>query len=201
MSDKILITISREFGSEGHEIGKLLATKLGIELCDKDLLYKVAERNGLEVKELASVDETVTKRFLQPYATIGFDYGSINDKLFKLQSSYIREIADRQSCIIVGRLADYILKDNPDCIKVFVYAPFETRVEIIEKKHGISREAARKLVKKMDAARKEYYSYYSNERWDSRDNKDVFLNRGTLGVEGCVEALYAIVRKKKALPE
>lgn len=201
MSDKILITISREFGSEGHEIGKLLATKLGIELCDKDLLYKVAERNGLEVKELASVDETVTKRFLQPYATIGFDYGSINDKLFKLQSSYIREIADRQSCIIVGRLADYILKDNPDCIKVFVYAPFETRVEIIEKKHGISKEAARKLVKKMDAARKEYYSYYSNERWDSRDNKDVFLNRGTLGVEGCVEALYAIVRKKKALPE
>lgn len=201
MSDKILITISREFGSEGHEIGKLLATKLGIELCDKDLLYKVAERNGLEVKELASVDETVTKRFLQPYATIGFDYGSINDKLFKLQSSYIREIADRQSGIIVGRLADYILKDNPDCIKVFVYAPFETRVEIIEKKHGISREAARKLVKKMDAARKEYYSYYSNERWDSRDNKDVFLNRGTLGVEGCVEALYAIVRKKKALPE
>lgn len=196
MSDKIIITISREFGSEGHEIGKLLATKLGIELCDKDLLYKVAERNGLEVKELVSVDETVTKRFLQPYATVGFDYGSINDKLFKMQSSYIREIADRESCIIVGRLADYVLRDNPDCIKVFVYAPFETRVEIIKNKHGISEEAAKKLVKKMDAARKEYYAYYSNGKWDSRDGKDVLLNRGTLGVEGCVAALEAIVKNK-----
>lgn len=194
---KIIITISREFGSEGHEIGKLLSKKLGIELCDKDLLYKVAERNGLEVKEIVSIDETATKSLLQPYyATLGFDYSTMNDKLFKMQSSYIREIADRESCIIVGRLADHILQDNHDCIKVFIFAPFEKRVEIIKNKHNITDEAAKKLVKKMDAARKKYYSVYSNGKWDSIEGKDLLLNRATLGVEGCVNAIEAAVKSR-----
>ena len=108
----------------------------------------------------------------------------------------IRDLAVKGSCIIIGRLADYILRDNPNCIRVFIYAPFEKRAEIIKNKHGISEGEAKKLVKKMDAARREYYTYYSNGRWDRKEGKDILLNRATFGVKGCVDILEAMARAR-----
>lgn len=194
MAEKIVITIGREFGSEGHEIGRLVAEHLGIGFYDKDLLYKIAEQSGIEASELALVDEKVTNRFLQPYMAFGYNYNSLNDKLFKLQSQMIREVAEKESCIIIGRLADYILRENPDCFKVFVYAPIEERIHIIKEKHHLTEEAAKKLIKRMDTARNNYYTYYSNGKWNVKEGKDLLVNRATFGVAGCAQIIEAMAK-------
>ena len=194
MNSKLIITIGREFGAEGHEIGRELAERIGFDLYDKDMLALAAEKSGIDVKVLAPADESYYGHALSPYLTIGRLSPSMGDKLFQLQTEIIRDLAVKGSCIIIGRLADYILRDHPDCIKAFIYAPFEKRVEIIKNKHGIPEGEAKKLVKKMDAARREYYTYYSNGKWDRKEGKDILLNRATFGVNGCVDILEAMAK-------
>ena len=194
MDSKLIITIGREFGAEGHEIGKELAQRLGFELYDKDMLALAAQKSGIDINVLASSDESIMGRFLSPYLTIGKLSPSMGDKLFKVQTDIIHNLAAKGSCVIVGRLADYILKDNPNCLKVFIYAPFEKRVEIIRNKHQIDGASAKKLVKNMDAARKKYYTYYSNGKWNKKEGKDIMLNRGAFKVEECVDILEAMVK-------
>ncbi len=196
MDSKLIITIGREFGAEGHEIGSELAERIGFGLYDKDMLAMAAEKSGIDVKVLAPADESYYGHALSPYLTIGRLSPSMGDKLFQLQTEIIRDLAVKGSCIIIGRLADYILRDNPNCIRVFIYAPFEKRAEIIKNKHGISEGEAKKLVKKMDAARREYYTYYSNSKWDRKEGKDILLNRATFGVKGCVDILEAMARAR-----
>ncbi len=191
LSEKLIINIGRKFGSEGHEIGRELAERLGIQIYDKDLLYKVAQRHGYEANTLAEADERVSSHFLQPYFLSG---ENLNDKLFQMQSELIREIADRESCVIVGRLADYILKDGYKCLNVFIYAPFDFRVGIIQKKHHLTIEDARKLVKKMDAARNNYYHYYSNGNWEEKDGKDLMLNREKFTITQCANILETMIK-------
>lgn len=196
MDSKLIITIGREFGAEGHEIGSELAERIGFGLYDKDMLAMAAEKSGIDVKVLAPADESYYGHALSPYLTIGRLSPSMGDKLFQLQTEIIRDLAVKGSCIIIGRLADYILRDNPNCIRVFIYAPFEKRTEIIKNKHGISEGEAKKLVKKMDAASREYYTYYSNGKWDRKEGKDILLNRATFGVKGCVDILEAMARAR-----
>lgn len=196
MSSKLIITIGREFGAEGHEIGKELAKRLDFTLYDKDMLALAAQKSGIDINDLAPADETFYGHMLSPYLTIGKLNKTIGDKLFSLQTDIIHDLAAKGSCIIVGRLADYILKDDPNCIKVFIYAPFDKRVEIIQMKHGIDEAAAKKLVKKMDAARKSYYTYYSDGKWNRKEGKDILLNRAKFGVEGCVDILEAAAKRE-----
>ena len=196
MGSKLIITIGREFGAEGHEIGNELAERIGFGLYDKDMLALAAEKSGIDVKVLAPADESYYGHALSPYLTIGRLSPSMGDKLFQLQTEIIRDLAAKGSCIIIGRLAVFILRDNPNCIKVFIYAPFEKRVEIIKNKHDISEGEAKKLVKKMDAARREYYTYYSNGKWDRKEGKDILLNRATFGVKGCVDILEAMAKAR-----
>ena len=191
---KRIITIGREFGAEGHEIGKELADRIGFTLYDKDMLAIAAQKSGIDINVLAHEDESYSGHALSPYLTIGRLSKSMGDKLFRLQTDIIHDLAAKGSCIIVGRLGDYILKDNPNCLKAFIYAPFEKRVEIIKNKHGISEGEAKKLVKKMDSARREYYTYYSNGKWDRKEGKDILLNRATFGIEGCVNILEAMAK-------
>lgn len=198
MSSKLIITIGRQFGAEGHEIGKELAERIGFQLYDKDMLALAAEKSGIDINVLAPADETFYGHMLSPYLTIGKLSPSTGDKLFQLQTNIIHDLAAKGSCIIIGRLADYILKDNPNCIKAFVYAPLEKRVEIIKNKHDISEAEAKRLVKKMDAARKNYYTYYSDGKWDKKEGKDIMLNRATFGIEGCVDILEAMAKSRDA---
>ena len=194
MNSKLIITIGREFGAEGHEIGKELADRIGFTLYDKDMLAIAAQKSGIDINVLAHEDESYSGHALSPYLTIGRLSKSMGDKLFRLQTDIIHDLAAKGSSIIVGRLGDYILKDNPNCLKAFIYAPFEKRVEIIKNKHGISEGEAKKLVRKMDSARREYYTYYSNGKWDRKEGKDILLNRATFGIEGCVNILEAMAR-------
>lgn len=195
MAKKLIITIGREFGSEGHEIGRRLAEKLEISMYDRDLLTLAAKKSGIAVETLAGADEKVASRFLEPYLPAAVDQGSLNDKLFRIQSSVILDIAAKESCVIIGRCADYILKDIPNCLHVFVYAPFEDRARIVSEKHKMSMEEARKLVKKMDNVRNSYYTYYSDRKWNTKEGKDILLNRATFGIDGCVDILEVMARK------
>lgn len=196
MGNKIIMTIGREFGAEGHEIGKELAERLKIPMYDKDILILAAKESGISVDTLAGADEVVANRFLSAYMPQSLDNYTLNDKLFKVQSKVIRDISEKGSCVIIGRLGDYILKDHPDCIKVFIYAPFDKRVQIISEKRGIRMSAAKKIVKQMDRTRNEYYNYYSKGKWNHKEGKDILLNRDTFGIQGCVNILENIARLK-----
>lgn len=196
MKKNVIITIAREFGAEGHEIGKKLSERLGINLYDKDILAKAAKDSGMSAEGLRSIDEKLTGKFLHPYLALGMGAQEDSDILFKAEERVIHELSEKESCIIVGRLADYILKDDPNCIKVFIFAPLEERVRIIHHKYDISKEEAKKLVRKMDAARANYYSYYSYGKWSQKKGKDITLNRGAFGVDGCVDILEAMARSR-----
>lgn len=196
MGKKLVITIAREFGAEGHEIGKQLSERLGFSLYDKDMLSLAAQQRGIEVGELAPADENLIEKFLGPYFVLGKLTSSKSDELFKLQSDIIHNLGETGNCIIVGRLGDYILKDAKNCLKVFIYAPLEVRVDIIKNKHHIDEKSARRLVKKMDSARRDYYSYYSDGKWDRKESKDLMINRGVFSVEECVDLLEGAARKK-----
>ncbi len=196
MGNRMIMTIGREFGAEGHEIGKALALRLGIPMYDKDLLVLAEKQSGIPIETLAKADEVIANRFPSANLPQRMDSYTLNDKLFKIQSNIIRDISEKESCVIVGRLGDYILRDNPDCIKVFIYAPFEERVKIIKEKHRISEVAAKKLVKHMDNARNSYYVYYSKGKWNHKEGKDILINRVTFGIEGCVSILEGIARSR-----
>lgn len=196
MSSKLIITIGREFGAEGHEIGKELAQRLGFDFYDKDMLALAAKKSGIDINELASADESIMGHFLSPYLTIGKLSPSKGDQLFQVQTDIIHDLAAKGACVIIGRLADYILKDNPNCLKVFVYAPMEKRIEIIRNKHEIDEASAKKLVKTMDSARRNYYTYYSDGKWDRKEGKDILLNRATFEVTECVDILEAMAKAK-----
>lgn len=193
---KLIITIGREFGAEGHEIGKELATRLGFDFYDKDMLALAAKKSGIDINVLASSDESIMGHFLSPYLTIGRLSPSKGDQLFQVQTDIIHDLATKGGCVIIGRLADYILKDDPNCLKVFIYAPLEKRIEIIRNKHQIDEASAKKLVKTMDSARRNYYTYYSDGKWDRKEGKDVLLNRATFGVSECVDILEAMAKAK-----
>ena len=196
MADKrIVITIAREFGTNGHEMGLILAERLGLPFYDKDILTKAAHEIGIDVDKVKEADESVNSRILKPIFGLSVGFGEEEDRLFQAEEKVIRQVA-QESCIIIGRLSDYILKDDPDCIKVFIYAPFEDRVKMIAKKYQISDDEARKVVRKMDQARSNFYSYYSNGKWEHGKGKDLILNRSTISLEDCVEMIAHLVELK-----
>ena len=193
MNKKIIFAICRDFGSEGHEIGKELSERLHIPLYDKDLLAMAADECSVNIDKLAQIDEQKVRKIVSSYP--GSEDILSGDRLFKVQSDCILRLAQQGSCILIGRLADYLLRDDPDCIKVLITASFDKRVEIIQKKRGLSKEAAARLVRKMDSSRKSYYHCYSNGKWSHETGKDFILNRGTLGIDGCVDVLEYWARR------
>ena len=193
---KIVITIAREFGTNGHEMGLILAERLGLPFYDKDILTKAAHEIGIDVDKVKEADESVNSRILKPIFGFSVGFGEEEDRLFQAEEKVIRQVA-QESCIIIGRLSDYILKDDPDCIKVYIYAPFEERVKMIAKKYKISDEESRKLVRRMDQTRNNFYSYYSNGKWEHSSGKDLILNRSTISLEDCVDMIAHLVELKQ----
>ena len=203
---KTVITIARSYGSGGRTLGMLLADKLGINCYDREILRMASDESGINEALFGEADEKLKKSPLlsilrkNPYKggvipPESSDFVS-DDNLFNYQAKVIKELAEQESCIIIGHLADYILKDDPDCIKVFIYAPFEERVKMIAKKYQISEDEARKVVRKMDQSRSNFYTYYSNGKWEHGKGKDLILNRSTISLEDCVEMIAHLVELK-----
>lgn len=191
MSNRI-ITISREFGSGGRTIGKEVAAKLGIHCYDSELIEKIAQESGLAKEFIAEKGE---------YASHGgwlanaFSYGSsyngtsVQDYLWKVQREIILELAEKESCVIVGRCADYILRDHDNCLKVFIHADSDKRAERIVKIYGETMAAPEKRLQDKDMKRKAYYHFYTNMEWGEIQNYHITLDSGVLGIDKCVDII------------
>ncbi len=193
-----VITIGRQYGSGGRELGKNLAERLNIPYYDKELVTSAARECDYPVDKLEKVDEKAVNSFLFSLATCGptiYNYTSVmhdlfvNDVLFNTQSNIIKRLASEHSCIIIGRCGDYVLRDHPNKLSVFIYGDIETRVKRVENKFDIPASMARSTIQKIDKRRANYYHYYTGQKWENAANYDMTLNSGVLGVENCLDLL------------
>ena len=194
-----IITINRMYGSGGRLLGKALAEKLGIGFYDKELIRLASEKNQIPYKELEKVDEKKASQWRLPVKEQmqmqpQYHFHPMNDVLFETQSQVIRELAQKEDCIIVGRCANYILGDK--CFSLFVYAPFEYRVQSIMERLGREEKSARTLGKKMDKTRKSYYEFFTDEKWKDLNNYQMCIDTSRFDQEFLLKLLadvYAVL--------
>lgn len=192
----VVVSISRDYGAEGHEVGKILSVKLGIPLYDNELLVRAALRTGYSEGQLAAYDEQVRGRPLAVLPMWGPVGDLDSDKLFTAMRQVILDLGMTQSCIIEGRLSDFILRDNPNLIKVLVTAPFEERVRIVSAKHGLGERDGARFVRRKQREREEFYTHYSDGKWSLHAEKDLVVSRTEFGREGCAEIIASAYRVK-----
>ncbi|MCD8054492.1 MAG: cytidylate kinase-like family protein [Lachnospiraceae bacterium] len=186
-----IITISREFGSGGRTIGRLTAEKLGIPCYDHELIDRIAEQSGFGKEYIKERGEYTSHASWIASAFSERDfYGHSNqDYLWNVQRKVILELAEKESCVIVGRCADYILRDTADCLKVFIYADMAKRAERIISQYGESSEAPEKRLRDKDKRRAAYYQFYTDMKWGEARHYHISLDSGTLGIEKCVHVI------------
>ncbi len=198
MSCKNIITITRQYGSGGHDIGKSLADKLGISFYDKELISIAAKESGVSPEIFKDVDEKATNSLLYSLSTGLYSYGNnfssvndlpVNDRLYILQHKIIRELSDNENFVVVGRCADYVLRDNPNVVKVFIYADIDSRVKRAVARNDIDPARAKQAVLKADKRRANYYSFYSGKKWGQVDNYDLCLNTTNLSIDQAVSVI------------
>lgn len=198
MANKIY-TIGREFGSGGREVGEKLAAKLGIKLYDKELLRQAAKDSGFCEEIFENHDEKPTNSFLyslvmDTYSVSGYSAAPfldmpLNHKVFLAQFETIKKIAEKESCVIVGRCADYALSDNPDCINIFIHADLDVRIKNVSRNLNITENKARDIINKTDKQRASYYNYYTSKKWGDSKSYNLSLDAGKLGTDNCVEMI------------
>ena len=196
MANKIY-TIGREFGSGGREVGEKLAAKLGIKLYDKELLQQAAKDSGFCEEIFENHDEKPTNSFLyslvmDTYSVSGYSAAPfldmpLNHKVFLAQFETIKKIAEKESCVIVGRCADYALSDNPDCINIFIHADLDVRIKNVSRNLNITENKARDIINKTDKQRASYY--YTSKKWGDSKSYNLSLDAGKLGTDNCVEMI------------
>ena len=196
---KVIITIGRQFGSGGRSVARILSEHYGLPVYDKKLITLAAQESGLGEQFFEQADEHVSHSFLH------FLFGSrgatshhaqsplSNDALFKVQSDVIRNIAARESCIILGRCADYILRDDPHLISLFITADTDDRLQRYAAHDNTTPEAARPLITKSDKSRSSYYNYYAQRTWGAAENYDLCVNTSRLGIEGTAQMLIGYI--------
>lgn len=198
MANKIY-TIGREFGSSGKAVGEKLAEKLGIKVYDKELLQQAAKDSGFCEEIFENHDERPTNSFLYSlvmdtysvsgYSTAPFLDMPLNHKVFLAQFETIKKIAEKESCVIVGRCADYALADNPECINIFIKADMSERIKNVSRAFNLTENKARDMINKTDKQRASYYNYYTSKKWGDSKSYDMCLDSGKLSVDGCVEMI------------
>lgn len=193
-----VITIGRQFGSGGREIGEKLAARFGIQCYDKELLTRAAKESGFCEEMLTNHDERPTNSFLYNLVmdTYSFGYNTsafvdmpISQKVFLAQFDTIKKIASEGPCVIVGRCADYALSDFKNSIHLFIYADEESKVNRISKKYNVSEAKAKDMIIKKDKQRQSYYNYYSSKKWGRADSYDFCINSSLLGIDGTVRLI------------
>ncbi len=204
-NDKVIISIGRSFGSRGAEVGRVLAEKLGIPFYDKEILDEQVKNSGFTSEYLKGFDEKKTSSFL--YSVYMNPQSLMMQSAFggtqpmdltiqKVQFDAIKEIASKGSCVIVGRRADQILKNDPGLIRVFISANDDDRVAHVAQRDKLSAKEAETKIKRMDRSRKSYYNYYGDGEWGQASNYDICLNSSTLGIDGCVDVIMGICERR-----
>ncbi|MCI7596792.1 MAG: cytidylate kinase-like family protein [Lachnospiraceae bacterium] len=197
-----IITIGRQFGSGGREIGEKVAEHFGIKCYDKELLARAAKESGFCQEMIESHDERPTNSFLYNLVmdTYSFGYNAssfmdmpISHKVFLAQFDAIKKMADEAPCVIVGRCADYALSEYKNCLNLFIYGNEECKVKRIMDKYDVSEQKAREMMRKNDKQRQSYYNYYSSKKWGRADSYDLCLNSSKYGIEGSIQLIIQAV--------
>lgn len=196
MSKNYVITIARQFGSLGRDIAKMLADELDINYYDRDLLEKSGETLGIDTSSLSNYDETMGGHWAKMLYPLGLGSATTHNKLFEIQKSMILDLASNESCVIVGRCADYILKDHPNTLNVFIYAPYERRLGNCYHRLGLDRGDAAKMIEGVDKARNAYHRYYTGVDVDSIGNRHVMIDSSIMSPENTVNIIKQIAIKK-----
>lgn len=197
-----VITISRQFGSGGHEVGTRLSEKLGVKYYDKELIALAAKKSGLSEEIFAQADEKAGNSLLYSMVMGNYPFGTrfsgvgdmpVNDQLFVLQADIIKKAAAEGPCIIIGRCGDYILRDFPNVFRVFIHAKKEKRVEWAVQAGLADPKKAPDFITKKDKQRANYYNFYSNKRWDDLENYDLTIDCSTFTVDQAVQIILSAV--------
>ena len=197
-----IITIGRQFGSAGHEIGEKVAAYFNVKCYDKELLTRAAKESGFCEEMIQNHDERPTNSFLYNLVmdTYSFGYNTssfvdmpISHKVFLAQFDTIKKIADEGPCVIVGRCADYALADHPNSLHIFIYGDEETKTKRVMEKYDLNENKAKEMCIKKDKQRQSYYNYYSSKKWGRADSYDLCINSSVLGVEGTVKLIIQYV--------
>lgn len=200
--NRSIITIGRQFGSGGREIGEKLAQELGVPFYDKELIALAGQRSGIDKSLLDEVDENATNSMLYslvagsytpPSGFTAFPEESMTDRLFATQCNVVRELAEQGSCVLVGRCCDYILRDHPNCVRIFIHAPLEARVKRIMRLYQLDEPKAAALIKKTDKRRAAYYTYYTGWKWGLAETNQLALDSASLGVADSVRLIRLFV--------
>lgn len=207
MTGKYVITIGRQLGSGGREIGQKVAARLGIPFYDKELIRIASKESGLKEEFFERVDEQ--KHFSLFPGLLGIrtaitddffsNYYLSNETLFKIQSDVMRKLAEEGSCIFVGRCADYVMKEQRNCLNVFISADMDDRIRRISESHKITEGKAREMIEKTDKSRSGYYHYFSGKTWGAAESYHLCINSSLLGIEETVKLLLSVAEERFSL--
>ena len=209
MSGNFILTIGREYGSGGREIGENIARQLGIRCIDKELLKATAENSGLSENILKQYDEVGSKSLLYSLVT-GLTPSSnsvppLPVQVYLEQFKTIQYLADRESCVFIGRCSDYALRDHENLVRVFIHAPLPDRIRRICRRNGLDERTARARIAKLDRSRATYYNQFTSQKWGSTKNYDLTLDTGKVGIDGAVSVILRYIElfrenRKQAQP-
>lgn len=206
MTEKYVLTFARQFGSGGHEVAKTTAEILGIPFYDKELIAIAAKESGLSEHLFDGLDEKPTNSFLyslvmgvQSGASTYCRYGDVtgSDNIFRIQAQVIRQIADKGPCVIVGRCADYILREYENLVSIFVHADMEQRTARIMKRYNLKEKNAEDYINKTDKRRNSFYNFYTNRIWGSVENYNLAIDTAQVGIKNAAEIIADYVKKLK----
>lgn len=195
----MIVTIGREHGSGGHDIARALAKELGYTCFDKEIVDTAAENSNFSKEILHSYDEKRVSPYIVPvphYLGLNESF-RLNMQVASAQFDAIRSLAEQGNCIFVGRCADYVLRKQPDLVRVFIMADEDYRIKTMMARQGLSEDAARKLIRQVDKDRASYYKYYTDQIWGERENFDLILNSAKIGVDGCVKLIESYIEAMK----
>ncbi len=194
--ENYVITISRQFASFGRSIAQKLSQELSVEFYDRDIVEATAKRMGQPIPVISNEEENVPPDFFKRKYPLGMGVANIQDEIFSVQSNIIRDIALRESCIIVGRCAGYVLRDHPRCLNVFIYAPYEQRLQNCTETLQMDLKVAKKMIKEVDRARENYRHHYCPDLKNAYDGYDLMIDSSRFGIEHSAKILADIVRSQ-----
>lgn len=207
MSGNLIITIGRECGSGGRHIGQKLAEVMGVKCYDKELLNLAAKNSGLCRELFETHDEKPTSSFLYSLVMDTYSLGytnsaymdmPINHKIFLAQFDTIKKLASEESCVIIGRCADYALAEFPNVVTVFICADEDVKIKTLQERYQVSESQAKDIMVKTDKKRASYYNYYSSKRWGDSKSYDLCINSSKIGMDGAINVIRAFAQEKQA---
>lgn len=196
MKEKFVVTIARQFGSLGRPIARNISEELGIEYYDREIVDIAAKKLNMPVSEVSDNEEVAKSAFFNMSYPLGIGTTGIQDSIFQTQKKIIQDLVEKQSCIIVGRCADYILKDQKNIMNIFIYAPYEARFQNCVQRLNMQPDEAKRMIASVDKARESYHKHYCGYSMSDKDYKHIMLDSSMFGVDGTTQVLVDMIKKR-----